>query len=478
MRKKALWLLCFLSLASAASADPQKEIQDILAKLPSSAKHSILISKVEGQGVTKIYEKNPDQVLRPASNMKLLTLALALEKLGPGYKHSTELKVRGVVARSRLKGDLHIVGRGDPNLSRRFQNPKDRSQDIPILAQWSRMLLRRGIRRIDGDIVADDRFFDQDRYHKDWEKGDRPYYYAAEVSALMLNDGCVDIEISPAKGGGLVKLFPPTKYLNLKNQLRATSSAKAHVFSVQRSGTSRDLIVRGKFWTKANTKRTEITVPDPALFFATALKESLERVGIKVVGKARRVRGPENAQGEVLALNSSPLPLTLSICGKRSLNHYAEALLKTVAKEKTGRGTFEAGTKQLRVFLKNKGIDVRQLVLRDGSGLSRKNQISARAVHDLLAAMHKSKNASIYKSSLTVGGVDGTLRRRFRKLPSGYRVEAKTGTLRDTSALSGYLIKTDKAGNESVYIFSIINNDFSPSIARRAQEKIVMSLCR
>ncbi|MDF1665549.1 MAG: D-alanyl-D-alanine carboxypeptidase/D-alanyl-D-alanine-endopeptidase [Planctomycetota bacterium] len=476
---KAASLLCFLCFASTvASADPEQRIKEILSKLPSSAKNSILISSVNNNGVQKLYEKNPDSVLRPASNMKLLTLALALEKLGPSYKHTTQLKAAGIIAKNALQGDLHIIGKGDPNLSRRFQNPKDRSQDIPILSQWSRALVRRGIRRIDGDIVADDRFFDQDRYHKDWERGDRPYWYASEVSALMLNDGCVDIEISPAKGGGLVRLFPPTKYLNLKNQLKATASAKAHVFSVQRSGTSRDLLVRGKFWTKANTKKTEITVPDPALFFATAMKESLERAGIKVSGAARRVRGNENARGEELAIQSTPLPLTLAICGKRSLNHYAEALLKTVAKEKTGQGSYEAGTKQTRSFLKSKGINCSKLVLRDGSGLSRKNQISARAVHDLLVAMHKSKNASIYKSSLTVGGVDGTLRRRFKKLPRGCRVEAKTGTLRDTSALSGYLTKTDNAGNETVYVFSIIMNNFSPSLARRAQDNIVMSLCK
>jgi serine-type D-Ala-D-Ala carboxypeptidase/endopeptidase (penicillin-binding protein 4) len=478
VKKSAAYLLGFLFLCSVVRADPQTKISEILGKLPKRSKSTVLISAVSGSALKTVFEHKPDLALRPASNMKLLTIALALEKLGPDYLHKTSLQAAGPIERNGIQGAVHIIGRGDPNLSRRFRNPKDRSLDVPILSRWSRMLLRRGIGVINGDLVIDDRFFDQVRYHPDWEKADRPHWYAAEVSALILNDGCVDIEIVPSKSGGTIRLYPPTKYLRVTNKLSSTSSARSHVFSVRRQGNSRDLLVKGKIWSKAKSGRTEITVPDPSMYFGTAFKESLERAGIKVTGRVRRIRAGEKAGGERLAENTTPLPLTLAICGKRSLNHYAESLLKTVAREKAGAGTYAKGTAITKQWLEEMGVKTSSLAFRDGSGLSRKNRINARAIHTLLWTMYKSKNAVLYRSCLTVGGIDGTLRKRFRKLPSGYRVEAKTGTLRDTSALSGYLISTNAAGEKSYTIFSILMNDLSPSLARKAQEEIVMALCK
>jgi serine-type D-Ala-D-Ala carboxypeptidase/endopeptidase (penicillin-binding protein 4) len=478
VRRTAVCLFGFLLLTSAVTAEPQAKISEILSKLPNKSKCTVLISSLSTGRAKLLFEKNPDLALRPASNMKLITVALALNKLGAGYQHKTSLKADGPVTNNELQGSLHIIGRGDPNLSRRFRNPKDSSQDVPILAHWSRMLLRRGIRRIRGDIIADDRFFDQLRFHPDWEKADRQHWYAPEISSLLLNDGCVDIAVVPSKSGGFVRLYPPTKYLKLETRLSSTSSSRSHVFSVHRKGTSLSLLVRGKIWAKANVGRAEVTAPNPALFFATAFKESLERAGIKVMGRARRVKAEEQAHGEVLAENSTPLPLTLAICGKRSLNHYAESLLKTVAREKAGLGSFEKGAQLSRQWLGELGIKTDKIVIRDGSGLSRKNRLTARCLHQLLIAMYKSKNASLYRSCLTVGGVDGTLRRRFKRLPKGFRVEGKTGTLRDTSALSGYLIKTSDAGQQSFIVFSIIMNDMKPSLARRSQEQIIMALCQ
>lgn len=459
-----------VTLTSApAGADPAA-IDAILAKLPKTARVGIVVE--DGESGRVLYERNADTPLRPASNQKLVTLAAAILGLGPDYRHRTELRAAGPVAGNRLFGDLHLIGGGDPNLSRRFQDPSQPASDVPILIEWAQTLLRRGIREIRGDLVADDRFFDRELWHPDWEKADHAKWYAAEVSALNLNDNCVDIEFH-AGAKPRVQLIPPTGWLEVSSDLSATSDRKKHVYGVSRSFGSNAVTVRGRLWTGAGVGRTEITVHDPALFFATALKESLARAGIRLTGKVRRVKDGEQAKGELLACHESPLPLTLSICGKRSLNLYAECLLKTLGRETAGEGSWKAGAKAVTAVLDKAGATMPKAVIADGSGLCRANRLTARGLTRLLAVMARSPHDNLYRSCLAAGGIDGTLRRRFRKLPAGCRVEAKTGTLRDTSALSGYLIKP---GKTAPLRFAILMND-TPG-ARRLQDRIVAALLK
>jgi len=466
-------LLAASCLVSPALAGPREKIDALLSKLPKRAKVGILIKSLSDGRV--IYQRGASAPLRPASNQKLITLAAALQELGPGYLHKTTLLGAGAIEGSQLLGPLVVVGGGDPNLSRRFMAKDATSREVPILAEWAQNIRRRGIRVIRGDVVCDDRFFDQIRYHPDWEAADRSHWYAAEIGALILNDGCVDLEILPKGEGGLVRTIPPTEYINVENKLVAASGPKKHVFSVTRRAGTNNVQVRGRLWPKARAGRTEITVKDPGLFFVTALKESLERAGVKLLGKPRRAKPTERFSGEVLALKASPLPLTVAVCGKRSLNHYAESLLKTLGREKAGAGSSSAGAKVVRSALQKLGVPLAGLIIRDGSGLSRKNRMTAAALAGLLEAMRRSPNDTIYRSSLATGGIDGTLRKRFRKLPPGVRIEAKTGTLRDTSSLSGYLFlsnRRDRAGDPIV--FSMLMNN-TPG-ARRLQEAILRIL--
>jgi serine-type D-Ala-D-Ala carboxypeptidase/endopeptidase (penicillin-binding protein 4) len=467
----ASMVLLTLIAAPVRAQSMKKSIDALLSKLPKRAKVSIVVRRVEG---APLYQRDASLSLRPASNMKLLTLATAIHELGPKFQHETSLYATGAVSGSAIDGDLVVVGRGDPNLSRRFRAADDGSRDVPVLAEWAQVLVRRGVRELRGDVVADDRYFDQERYHPDWEAKEIHKWYAAEISALNLNDNCVDIELVAKPGGAELRLSPPTRYLTQRLFLKPASSAKKHSWGVARGARDNVLTVRGSIWAKATVGRSEVAVHDPALFFVTALKESLERAGIRVTGAPRRVRADESpAQRELVARRVSPLPLTLSVCGKRSLNHYAECLLKTVGKLKAGEGSFAAGLKIMEARLEALGVPVEGLELRDGSGLSRRNRLNARAVASLLSVMRSGVHDQLYRSTLAVGGADGTLRRRFRDLPKGARLEAKTGTLRDASALSGYLFRP---GDREPLIFSLIMNDLPGS--RRLQDRIIAALLR
>lgn len=464
--------VCFLSVSQAQglSAKDRQGIQRaeaIIKKLPKRARVAVWVEKLSGASLFKNLETKP---MRPASNMKVLSLGLALDKLGADYKFRTSLRAGAPIQNSRIAGSVYVIGRGDPSLSRRFQDPKDGSFDIPVLNDWARRLVRRGVRFIDGDIVADDRFFSAERFHPDWDKREAHKWYASEVSALNLNDNCVDIEVLPAAGGARFQLYPPTQFLTMVNQCQATSKARAHVFSIGRAASSNTVTIRGKIFSQSKGSRTEVAVTNPSLYFVTALKESLTRAGIKVGGQARRMRSSEVVpKGELLAEEVTPLPLILSICGKRSLNLYAESLLRTVARENLGEGSWAKGQASLKTWLGSLGLTASGLVLRDGSGLSRKNQLTAATLAGVLRHMLKDKTRSVFRSSLATGGIDGTLRRRFKALPAGVRVEAKTGTLRDTSSLSGYLWRPKSLGGPLIFVILTEN---TPG-ARSIQEKLV-----
>lgn len=462
-------LLAALVSASAARGDELPgRIDALLARLPKKAAVGLVIIDLDGDKT--LYERAAQKPLRPASNMKLLTLAAAALELGPKHRHETRLAAGGALTGDRLAGPLIAIGGGDPNLSRRFSAGE--SADVPALQRWAAELFKGGLRVIEGDIIADDRFFEGPRFHPDWDPREAHKWYAAEVTALSLNDNCVDIEIRPGPGGGSVTLIPPTQYLDLVNELRPAPSAKKHAWGVMRAAGSNRVVLRGRIWRGAKVARGEVAVDDPSLFFVTALKESLGRAGIRVVGQPRRLKpGEDPKAASVLIRETNPLNLSLSLCGKRSLNHYAESILKTLGRVKGKGGDTEAGLEVLRRRLVSLGVPQAGLVLRDGSGLSRKNRLTAGALAALLIAMERGPRKKLFRDSLAVGGVDGTLRRRFRRLPEGVKVEAKTGTLRDTSALSGYLTLP---GRRAPIVFAMLMNDVPG--ARSLQEKILALL--
>ncbi|TET32091.1 MAG: D-alanyl-D-alanine carboxypeptidase/D-alanyl-D-alanine-endopeptidase [Planctomycetota bacterium] len=422
-------------------------------------------------GGQPVYEQNGKRLFIPASNMKLVTTAAALEILGCAFKFKTSLYRQGPLENGIVKGDLLVAGSGDPNISGRFHD-KD---PAAIFKKWAAKLKAAGIKRVTGSIILDDTVFDRVFIHADWPKNQLQEWYEAPVGALALNDSCVDVTVKPGTQAGapaVIIFSPPTKYLQLANRCTTTSNKKKHTFGYTRRHGSTTLTVRGKFWTGTKARTFNVTVPDPVKYFGTVLLETLASEGIRVSGGIRMADpgAPPSPEVEV-ATHTSTLEKTLPVMNKRSQNFYAECIFKAIGKKSKGKGTFENGAAAVGGVLEKWGISKSSFTLRDGSGLSKKNMITPQALLAVMRKVYGGKHKKMFLGSLAVGGVDGTLKKRFRKSPVKGNVRAKSGYLTGTSALSGFV--TGKSGKTAAFVILINGLKTSNAQAKKWQQKLV-----
>ncbi len=419
----------------------------------------IAVSLWSVQAGKLLHQRGADEALVLASNTKLLTTAAALARLGPDFKFRTVLGLEG--------GALHVFGGGDPNISGRFH------EDDPtaVFKGWAKKLAEAKIAKVDA-LVLHAGLFDRVALHSDWIalKYDQDAWWCAPVGALSLNDNCVDVLYEAAGEGEPAKitLRPDTKHVSVTNASRTVKEPDAKKpFIIERKDGTNEIIVRGEL--KAGTKRMTkwIAIRDPARYFGTVLKETLERAGVEV----GEIRESDTALGDhpklqTVAEHETDLAATLKVCNTVSQNFYAEMICKTLGVKRKGQGTTAAGVEAIREFLeKDVGIKVEQA---DGSGLSRGNRASAASLHALLEYMRRHAHAKVWVDSLPVNGTDpGTLRRRMLTFRGA--VHAKTGHISGVAALSGYL--TTNAGD--TLVFSILNNEWKSGSADRFQDRLL-----
>jgi serine-type D-Ala-D-Ala carboxypeptidase/endopeptidase (penicillin-binding protein 4) len=436
--RPVLLALTILCVPLARAGDLAADLDAVLARARGTTFSALAVDAATGE---VLFAHEPDRPMVPASNMKLVTTAAALARLGPEFAHETRLL--GAPPAATLTGDLVVVGEGDPTISRRFDAD-------PLLADWAEAVWSAGVRKVTGDIVADDRAFDDARLHPDWDPDDAEHWYGAEVSALSLNDNCLDVTVAGGERAR-VTLAPDTGYVTIDLAAAMTQDRRQHVFSIARAGEDRRrLRVTGKVWTRADGQESSVPVTDPALFFATVLRERLVARGIAVDGVARRAREGDATPRFTYHRRRAPLLRTLEVTNHRSLNLYAECLLKTLGRRCGAGGTWAAGAEVLTAFARECGADEGEVVARDGSGLSREDRLSADALVDVLRVAVARPG---FVETLAAPGEEGTLERRLRDLPAGATVRAKTGTLRGVAALSGVL----QLGERRV-IFALIGN--------------------
>jgi D-alanyl-D-alanine carboxypeptidase/D-alanyl-D-alanine-endopeptidase (penicillin-binding protein 4) len=380
--------------------------------------------------------RGAEERLVPASNMKLVTTAMALAALGEGRVFRTELYVDGSLRDGVLEGNLVVRAGGDPNLSARFFD-----SPTSLFERWNTAL--GGLRRVTGALILVDESFESKEFHPDWEGNDVSKWYCAPVRGLSLNDNCVDLTVSPGEVGGppRVKLSPDTRYVTIENGAKTVAKATKPLAFWRRPGTN-EIVLRGEVAAKGSPISFSCTVRNPARFFGTVF---LETLGLTAPIEERAAM-PESLRGRApAAAHESDLRRTLQVCNRRSQNFYAEMLLKHA-----GGGSWEGGARAADEFLRGIGVD--GAVVRDGSGLSRRNRLSARDLVAVLRDMRGRKDFGAFRDSLAAPGEDGTLRKRLEDLEG--RLRAKTGTLTGVSALSGYL--TTARGAELA--FSVIVN--------------------
>ncbi len=393
-----------------------------------------------------LYSHNAATKRIPASNVKLFIAAAALARLGPDYRFATDFYAKGKVRGGVLRGDLYLKGYGDPLFVH------ERMRD------FVRRLKLRGVRRIEGDLVADDAFFDDKKHGRGWRVGRSIRPYLAPHGALSLNFGSANVLVAPGDGVGtqaLANLEPPSRALRLHARVK-TSRRSLRIRLGRRRSKGKDVVqISGLFPAGKRMKLYRVPVTDPTAFTAGAVAVELERQGIALKGGIRRAATPPDAK--LLARNLSP-PLSEVVTGlnKFSNNFVAEQVLKTMGAEAHGApGTAEKGLRVVRDFLISTGVSAKEIALADGSGLSRMNRASPRALALLLEAAHNDfRLRPEFMASLAVFGVDGTVKKRRRRGVDSRRVRVKTGVLNGVRAFSGYAA----ARNGEILAFSILMN--------------------
>jgi D-alanyl-D-alanine carboxypeptidase/D-alanyl-D-alanine-endopeptidase (penicillin-binding protein 4) len=432
-----------------------------------------------------LYARNADSYFMPASNAKLFSTALALASLGPDYRvHTTVASSAPPDAAGVLSGDLVLIGRGDANLSnRKFPFEKKEDRDGPpdkVLAEFADAVAARGVKEITGDVVADDSLFQHEKFPSGWLVDDILWPYGGAVSAIAVNDNTFILQLRPGAAEG-----DPARYetgfagdfYTVENLVHTAPPGAEEKLAVARDPGSRLIHLSGAMPLDAQTRRLNIAVEEPAEFAAYVLARLLASRGVKVDGVPRaRHAGVAAPPGpplqNVLADHTSvPLADEVRLTNKNSENLHAELLLLLAAHERAGATDYEDALKFASDFLRNAGIADGDVVLSDGSGLSRKDLVTPRAVVQLLRYAASQPWGELYRSTLPVAGEDGTLSDRMKNTPAAGHVFAKTGTIGHGNSLSGYA--TTERGAR--LLFSILGNN--SNLHTQDANKVIDAIC-
>lgn len=461
-----------------------------------------------------VFEQNSEKYFMPASNMKNFTVATALEKLTPDFRFVTSVYASAMPdATGTIKGDLRIYGRGDVSISTAFNStagvsvpittpaatptatptstpgisvtPRTVPSSTPSISVQTNpdavyyqgidrlieKIVAAGVKRIEGSIIGDDSYFKGYPIPDGWEWDDLQSYYGAEVSALPINDNAVDLSIKPGPSGYScsVKLTPYNPVYRIKNLCMTTAAGTQRTLRVEKLLGQNQLEVTGNLPVGNDGFTGSIAVSRPAELFAVLLKQRLVQKGVAVTGQHRASLLSLNTVApaesiEIAKLESPPLSLIAAKTMKPSQNMYTETLLWTLGEEARKLilvapnaprpDSATLGRAEVKNFLTSIGIAEDGIIQYDGSGLSRHNLITPSAVVQLYTYMAKqSKFAQAWRDSLTIGGVDGTLAKRFRGTSAQGNIRGKTGTIDQVSALSGYM--TTAEGDQLVVSFVV-----------------------
>ncbi|MDX6614496.1 MAG: hypothetical protein QOD75_3682 [Blastocatellia bacterium] len=435
----------------------------------AGARWGVFVMSLEDGRV--LSSRDGDKLFTPASNMKIYTTAVALDLLGADYRWRTSVYAPAEPdASGNITGDVTLYGRGAPDL---VSQTKEKN---PSLVELADALYARGVRRIKGNVVGDESHFRGNQFGDGWLWNDVQWYFGAEASALSINSNEVDLNITPASTSGspaTVAINRRADYFRIVNNVVTGAPGIPTRVGIARGQSDNEFVVWGEFPAGGKGFGAHLSVSNPALWAATLFRDALVARGIVVEGQVvrRDFRGvvterfdPQRAI-ELAAVTSKSLGEIVTETNKKSINLYAELILRTLGKERgvlapvldptkaRERGDDEAGLAVIRIWLERAGIPAGNLALHDGSGLSRLDLVSPEVTTRLLAAMAKRPASTIFRGSLPVGGKDGTLASRLTA--TNGRIAAKTGSLTYDDSLSGYATTSDGR----VLAFSIDCND-------------------
>jgi D-alanyl-D-alanine carboxypeptidase/D-alanyl-D-alanine-endopeptidase (penicillin-binding protein 4) len=468
--------------AGVAAGPALQQVVDSVMSTPPLDRVHWGIAVVDARTGEPLLRRNANRLFIPASNMKLVTAAAAMERLGPDHRFTTTLVAW--MTPDGVADSLVVTGSGDPTLRKPFHDPP-----LAPLDSLADSLAAAGVRRVAGPLVVDQRRFEARTVHPAWEVFDLDWYYAAPVAPFAVTAAAHEVVITPGAVGSPARIELPfaRDLVEVDARVRTVRGGRPWNDELRR-GPLDSLVLRGTIGAAAGPDTSWIAQTDPGRTAGTALAHALEAVGIPATGPVRvRYRlldpvaptrdgdGPAEEREEVrIAWRSPPLEQVIPLILERSDNWISEQLLKALGAEGSGIGSWDTGSDVLERYLTGTvGVDPGEVYLRDGSGLTAQNLITPDALAALLVHVREQPWAATFRAAMVQPGEDeGTLEDRLPALRE--RVWAKTGTIRHVNALSGFVLTAD--GRELV--FSILSNGSGrpSSDVRRAIDRIVHAL--
>ncbi|GAB6394035.1 MAG: D-alanyl-D-alanine carboxypeptidase/D-alanyl-D-alanine-endopeptidase [Bacteroidales bacterium] len=483
MYSNLLTPLALLAFLSAAHAETPAAVKRFLNHKEMKGASFALMAKEVKSGET-LYAYSPETELIPASVMKLVTTAAALEILGDGYRFATALEYDGEITGETLRGNLYIKGGGDPTLGSSHVAP-DREA---FVSEWLAAVKKAGIKKISGAVIADESLFDTEGTSMKWVKEDMGSYYGAGCYGISVFDNQYRLYVktgSPGSTPEIVAQEPAIANLHFHNYLKA-ASANTDSSYITGAPFSSDRYLYGTVPAHRDRYPLRGDIPDPALFLAQYLSERLRKEGIEIEGAptcyrlmCEEKRRPEQRRQTLMTAYSPTLREIVRITNGKSHNLYAEALLKAVGLSyRQGRGetlsSAGKGIQVVRAHWKEKGLNTSSLWMHDGCGLAHADKLTASFMCDLLVYMAtKSEQSGAFVSSLPTAGLEGSVASFLKGSALQGRAKLKSGGMKRIRAYAGYITQGDKR-----YAVCLLLNNYSGGerSAGAAIENLLLSL--
>ncbi len=461
-----VFLMLFTSLSGFSQTIAEEKLQEIITKTEySNATVGIEMVKIESG--EKIIELNPEKLLVPASVLKIITSASALEILGSGYRFKTEIGFTGEIQNTGvLNGNLVLIGGGDPTLGSEYFKENNSCSDFIDI--WIQKIKDAGIKKITGDIIFDSSIYNNEKVPPTWIWGDIGNYYGAGPNAFTCYDNSFSITFkSPDAVGAkteIISVNPEIKGLELNNEV-VSSDDNRDLASVFGSPFDKKRIIRGTIPKNRSAFTIKAAVHHPEELIAEELMNKLTKEGISFEGKPE-FRSVERILFHDIYVHESPeLSEIMTVLNHESVNLFAEHLIMQIAAEKTGVGDREKGIELIKQFWKSNGTLTEDFFMEDGNGLSHFNAVSPGQIASILVFMNqKSKNSDIFLNSLPNAGT-GTLKSFNTEYFPGNTMNAKSGSMTRVRCYAGYL----KLNSGNRIAFAIMFNNFSGSGGKAAK---------
>lgn len=484
LKHTAILAALLISIPSAGQSI-QESIEVILNdKSLSEATIGICARTAEGRTIA---EADSDNMIVPASNMKLITTGAALHRLGPEHRFETSIGHTGEIADGILKGDLYIIGGGDPTTgaSDSIATPLER-----VFKQWEAIVRNAGIKRIEGHIIGDGRYFDGMPEHPSWQWSDIGTYYGSGPTGLMFYENTQSFSASPgSKIGEAVNIaptYPDSPWMEFRYNCTTGKAGTGDQLYMYASDLAPVAEIRGTFGIDRAAKRVDCTNKFPEYTIASYFADYLKGKGIFSEGPAdfrlcTHTAGANIEDVRIIGSTFSPsLKRLIFQTNHESNNLYAETILKSLGKSLTGSAEYDSTYVALNAVLEELGVETSSgFKIADGSGLSRKNHISPDFFCRFLTSMISSPYFEDYISSLPSPGSQGTLAYNMRNTPSEIksRIKVKSGSMDGVRCYSGYIMPSEGGKDETIVFSIMVNNCTAPAWkVRQLLDKIMATL--